>query len=317
MVGPQQQEGLLRLSYYEDPKGNFGDDLNEWLWDRAAPGFVNDDPSCHLIGIGTLLGSWFEKALPAQALKVVIGTGSGGKGALVDLSNNWKLYGVRGPLTAAYYRLAPNLITADPAVLINEFSELFQTTGRDGVGFMPHVWSAREWDWQTHCQRLGITYIDPHADSLKTISSIGKLNKVITEAMHGAIVADALRVPWVAVSISRRFDAVKWADWAGALSVDVKFHQILELRRSPPAFSYSSFKRAVKAMGTLAGKQFDTLSLPRSTRFEQRVAITELRRLVTHAPGQLSSDEDLRSAIARVKNALDRARSDQARGFLR
>lgn len=33
----------MKLYYYESKEGNFGDDLNRWLWDSIFPGFFDSD----------------------------------------------------------------------------------------------------------------------------------------------------------------------------------------------------------------------------------------------------------------------------------
>jgi len=39
--------------------------------------------------------------------------------------------------------------------------------------------------------------------------------------MHAAIVADALRVPWISVTTTPEFLAFKWADWAASLGMTI------------------------------------------------------------------------------------------------
>ena len=47
----------MNLYYHQSPLGNFGDDLNTWIWDELLPGWRGWDPDRVLIGVGTLLGS--------------------------------------------------------------------------------------------------------------------------------------------------------------------------------------------------------------------------------------------------------------------
>ncbi len=41
--------------YWESDHGNFGDDLNLWLWDFLAAGFSRRSPDVLLVGVGTVL----------------------------------------------------------------------------------------------------------------------------------------------------------------------------------------------------------------------------------------------------------------------
>ena len=41
--------------YWESDHGNFGDDLNLWLWDFLLPGFRKVHPEVLLVGVGTVL----------------------------------------------------------------------------------------------------------------------------------------------------------------------------------------------------------------------------------------------------------------------
>ena len=61
--------------------------------------------------------------------------------------------------------------------------------------------------------------LDPLADSEETVQRIRKAKLVIADAMHAAIVADALRVPWIPVAISPQSNSFKWLDWALSLNL--------------------------------------------------------------------------------------------------
>jgi succinoglycan biosynthesis protein ExoV len=45
---------------------------------------------------------------------------------------------------------------------------------------------------------------------------------VVCEAMHGAIVADALRIPWIASRPLMRVNRAKWQDWADSLGLEIR-----------------------------------------------------------------------------------------------
>src|SRR4051794_16530574 len=159
----------MKLLYCRMPRGNFGDDLNQWFWDRLLPGTLDETGPDTLFGIGTLLQRHFSKALPATGRKFVLGAGAG-YGPLPVVDDTWKFLGVRGPLTAAYLDLPADRVCGDPAILVGEFEDLHHRGARHGTGFMPHVESLDEWDWPATCRKLGLVYIDPTADSKETIT---------------------------------------------------------------------------------------------------------------------------------------------------
>ncbi len=58
----------MKLYYFIDPSGNFGDDLNPWIWDRLLPDFFDQNADTLFIGIGTLL----NHRIPYAAKKIVL-----------------------------------------------------------------------------------------------------------------------------------------------------------------------------------------------------------------------------------------------------
>ena len=71
--------------------------------------------------------------------------------------------------------------------------------GGDTIAFMPHFESAERGAWVEAAAEAGIELIDPRGDPAAIIAAIGRCRVLLSEAMHGVIVADALRVPWIAV----------------------------------------------------------------------------------------------------------------------
>ena len=185
----------MKLFYYKDPIGNFGDDLNPLIWYGLAPELFDEDGSELLVGIGTLINS----RAPTGPAKYVFGSGVGYH-QFPHIDDKWKFYCVRGPLSAQRLNLDPALAITDPAVLLTQVipDRLVKKTGM--VSFMPHHASSRFANWKELCEKAGINYIDPSYDVHETIFQIRQSRVVIAEAMHAAIVADALRVPWIPVA---------------------------------------------------------------------------------------------------------------------
>lgn len=210
--------------YWESAHGNFGDDLNLWLWDFLLPGFRDIHPEILLVGVGTVLN---EALLPAGVKKLVVGSGFG-YGAAPDLSDpaEWDVRCVRGPLTAQKLGLGDSLGIVDPAVMVAEMPEFQNLPRNGGAIFVPHWESTVGGVWPLVCQAAGLGYVDPCGEARSVIRAIAQAKLVVAESMHAAILADAFRVPWVAVTTSQSINSFKWRDWAASLGVEYRPRQI-------------------------------------------------------------------------------------------
>jgi hypothetical protein len=68
---------------------------------------------------------------------------------------------------------------------------------------------------------------------------------VVAEAMHAAIAADALRIPWVATSLYDHVATLKWLDWCESLSL--LYSPVSGRRDSTPASFAELLRRAAAA----------------------------------------------------------------------
>jgi succinoglycan biosynthesis protein ExoV len=207
----------MKPFYWESDHGNFGDDLNLWLWDFLLPGLREVHEETLLVGVGTVLNA---DLLAPVGHKLVVGSGFG-YGSLPDMSNasQWDIRCVRGPLTAKKVGLPPEKGIIDPAVMVTEMPE-FQNLPKNGRRtFIPHWESAAAGVWPAVCKTVGLSYLDPRGDAKAVIREIAQSELIVAESMHGAILADAFRVPWIAVSTSRSINSFKWNDWASTVGV--------------------------------------------------------------------------------------------------
>ena len=217
------------LYYCKTPKGNFGDDLNLWLWPRLAPEVCDEQDPTLFVGIGTIL----SHHIPSKPVKVVFGAGCGKTGPLPKIDDRWKIYCVRGPLTASRLNLDPALALVDPAILVRRF--LNRPGGsKYPVSFMPHLQSMPHADWEALCARIGFHCIDPRSGVERVLMEIQKTELLLAEAMHGAIVADALRVPWIPVRMYSRFAEFKWQDWTQSIHVPLSLADVPPIYARPP-----------------------------------------------------------------------------------
>jgi hypothetical protein len=213
----------LKLYYFQGKTAsNFGDELNTWLWPQLLPNVFDDDPKALFLGIGSVLFDHF----PQQQQKIVMGAGYGGYTAKPQIDEQWKIYFVRGRLTAQALGLDARLAIGDAAILLRSCA-VPVVAKRYKVSFMPHWESVPRGNWVSICQRAGVNYIDPGQSVTTVLDQLLASELVITEAMHGAIVSDALRVPWIPVLPLRISHRMKWHDWASALGLTLDFERIV------------------------------------------------------------------------------------------
>ena len=205
------------MYYYKAPRQNFGDELNVWLWSRLLPNFFDEDDSTLFLGIGSILFDFF----PRDSKKIVFGSGYGGYTPLPKIDEHWQFYFVRGRLTAGILGIDPTLALGDAAILLRSCIEL-RSQRKYTVSFMPHWESAVNGTWSEVCSAAGMHYIDPCASVEQVLNDIMSSELVITEAMHGAIVSDALRVPWIPIAPIQGEHRMKWFDWASALDLSLE-----------------------------------------------------------------------------------------------
>jgi succinoglycan biosynthesis protein ExoV len=213
----------MKLTYYRGAVPNFGDELNTYVWPTLLPQhFLDDDDRELFVGIGSIIGN----QLPATARKIVVGSGYAGYMGQPNLGDGtWDVRFVRGPLTAERFGLPPEKAICDSAILLRAM-ELPPPVRDIGIAFMPHFESLERGSWAEACEAAGLRLIDATAPVETVIAQLKGARMLITEAMHGAIVADALRTPWVAVKPIFRGHHLKWQDWSRALGIDLRLHQL-------------------------------------------------------------------------------------------
>jgi succinoglycan biosynthesis protein ExoV len=309
--------------HWESQAGNFGDDLNLWLWDFLLPGFRDARPDVLLVGVGTVLNS---DILPAGVPKLVLGSGFG-YGVAPDMTDpdEWDVRAVRGPLTAEALGLDPGLAVMDPAIMVSQMPEFrgLAKTGR--AVFVPHWTSATDGMWADVCETLGIDYLDPRGDAKTVIGKIARAPRVLAESMHAAIIADAFRVPWTAVTTSREVNSFKWRDWAASVEVEyapcrVPVSTRFEARMKGERFWGVALERSRRP--SLAAATVASGSATGTFAESRRVPVRKLAKQVLAAPAalalwrasrvepQLSRDEVLDARKQRFEMVLERVRKD-------
>jgi len=212
----------VKLFYFRHVSGvpNFGDELNPWIWMRLLPDAFNDDDRTQFVGIGTVLND----RLPVAPRTVVFGAGVGYYGSPCR-DDTWSVYCVRGPLSARVLGLPAEAAVTDPAALIRRVCPRRSSSGASGRAFMPH-WKSDPDEWRGACEETGLALIDPRWPPDRVLDALQQTDLLITEAMHGAIVADALRIPWIPVRTREAINSFKWEDWCRSVALTYQPHHL-------------------------------------------------------------------------------------------
>jgi len=216
----------MNMFCFTDRHGsNFGDDLNRWMWNKVLDRPLDVEDGTLVLGIGTVIG---RNIIPPMDRYIVIGSGVGYDAPPEGFGGpQWRILSVRGPMTAMALGLPTELAIIDGAALLRLIPECepLQESQREGIAFMPHYESLHTGNWEQVCKMAGFEFLDPREDSEKTVQRIRKAKLIIADAMHAAIVADSLRVPWVPVVTSPQSSTFKWLDWT--LSLDLPYRPVM------------------------------------------------------------------------------------------
>jgi len=300
----------VELIYHKNKDGNFGDDLNEWIWNEFFPDAFDRDTDIAFIGIGTLLGSGAARATPTAKKRIVFGTGSG-YSSIIKLDETWDIRFVRGPRTAKAFSLSPSKSITDPAILVSKFSS--NPAKEFEVSFVPHHSSLMYGDWSEVCEHANINLIDPQRDSRRVIDAINKSKLILAESLHGAIVADSLRIPWIPLSTSDIILEFKWLDWAESMDLNISINSAPRILR--PITDYTikeQIKNYIKiSLSSLKIKRFDVVRpIFGSSQADKTRAAQRLIEIATNSKQYLSKDNVYKERLDAVLEEINKLRND-------
>ncbi len=294
----------MQLYSWQGEAPNFGDELNHLLWPALLPGFFDDDTSKIVLGIGSVLDCRHSRIVT----KIVLGAGYGGYQKPPRLDRSWIIHWVRGPRTAVILGLPKILGLGDPAMLLPCVPGLFEIIDARSrsIGFMPHFESLARGAWEAVASMADMTLIDPRWPPKQVLAAIAGCSLLLSEAMHGVIVADALRVPWIALRPQARAHRPKWLDWVGALDLDLSFRPL-------PA---SSSREWMETTRPFSGFSTDRWHRPKPVatiehKFLDRAAAA--LRAAAATPPALSSDTALRRSQGRMLACLKTVASEHVK----
>ena len=251
--------GRLPL-FWHVGRPNFGDDINPTFFERLTGRRMRlatnrDRP--HLLGAGSIL----ERATPASVV-----CGSGFLEPPAGAVPTRRVVAVRGERSAAAFRGAGDVLVGDPLVLVDGLVPPVQKAHR--IGLVPHVTSVARW------RSLGgrkLAIIDPADEPWRVIRAIASCEAVLSQSLHGLIVADALGVPnaWIAPSDAMRGGRFKFDDYFSTLgaakeTVPEGRHLFDAPERCPVAIGHYRFSKAEyrAALVAAATRLAEELGLP-------------------------------------------------------
>jgi Polysaccharide pyruvyl transferase len=282
----------MKIAYYRGEHPNFGDELNLWLWPKLLPDFFDDDGKVVFIGIGSTIGFKYD----LSAKKIVFGAAYYPN--YYDQKNidctDWDIYFVRGPRTAHLLNISPELAIGDSAILIRTLADKWHRSS-EVVSFIPHWESLGHGSWERVCALANINLIDPRRPVDDVLAELLRSRLVIAEAMHGAIVADALRIPWVPLLPINGIHRNKWFDWTEALGIQLQQHRLwpsnltemqIALERYPKLRRCARYAESIPTFG-VSEQAIHHLSAYRLTKLAQTAPCLSDDRIIESATGKM------------------------------
>jgi len=208
-------------SYLKWPGNNFGDKLNDIIFpmlgvtnciEYKKPNLINLT-SATALGLGTLLTKKVRSPV------TVFGSGADGS-RKPNVNLNYKF--VRGKYTANYLNLDNSLAIGDTAYFLKNYIQNLDVGFKNcDIGIIPHYVNDNEIDQDN--------IISPTLPIEEFIKKVSQCKIILAEAMHGAICADILRIPWAPITINNikyPIQYFKWNDFASVFDIQLDFGTI-------------------------------------------------------------------------------------------
>lgn len=216
----------MNLNYYKGKIPNFGDELNPYIFHSLFKGMFNDQlyPDISFYGIGTLI----DQKLLKNRKSIIFGTGV--RNTQYNYwPNDWDIRFVRGPISSNLLGLRGEKWIADSAYLlplVSDFKVNHNTTKNTTfkTSIIPYFTTMDIIPWESICKLLDIHLIDPRENIFTIFDEVNNSERVIAGAMHGAIIADILRKPWLRLRMealgaeSFLLSDIKWEDWITSIN---------------------------------------------------------------------------------------------------
>ncbi|MFY7916843.1 MAG: polysaccharide pyruvyl transferase family protein, partial [Rubrivivax sp.] len=177
------------------------------------------------------------------------------------------------------------------------------------VGVMFTGQSLAAFDWMQLCEQIGLHPISCHWSVDRVLDEIRRCDLLLSEAMHGAIVADALRVPWVPITCNPDILGAKWRDWLSVFDLPYQPSPIHALQAQSSGGSVRAMlKRFAASVGVLqSGAE---AFVPASS--EAEIALSKMQLLeAARRPGTLSKETILDAKVRRFGELLEQLQAER------
>ena len=265
----------MDLVYYQTECPNFGDDLNKDIWPALAPQLFEDgDHDTAFVGIGTVIG--MNRLSQRRIVVFSSGAGNDPPSAWADREVHYQC--VRGPVTARLLNLPASAAITDGALLTPLTPGFPQAATRGGgICVIPHFQTIVTGGWEESCALAGMRLVDPRGSTQEVVRQIAGADMVLTESLHGAILADTYGVPWRAFMTSGNFGVAKWIDWTASVQLPLD----LTVLPPPNALPLLRYGRCRAPLGHIASYGVDdAMRLLQLRLSSQRKRAWDHRRIV-------------------------------------
>lgn len=211
----------MNLIYFKSDIGNFGDDLNPWLWKKLLGDFSSYPTDIDFAGIGSILDDRVFSE-NKEYKKIIFGSGVRDFSFNLPINEKIDIRFVRGPISSKVCNNAPYITDSAYALALLTFPEQKK---KYKVSYIPYFRNYHNFDWQLFKKLLGVNVINPCDDIENVIKEIRSSEKILTSAMHGAIFADIFRIPWMRVKMTKSgyesdfTSELKWTDWLLSMNI--------------------------------------------------------------------------------------------------
>jgi succinoglycan biosynthesis protein ExoV len=220
----------MKIYAYQSPHGNLGDDLNLWLWPRVLRADFLKRQAVFM-GIGSVIHANHLKTLPPHLPLIIFGAGCrSASDPFESLEIKPQISMVRGPLSAKALHIHPDYAGLDAAYALQfteEYKSLLSLPKRRELTLIPYFRSGPlvHYGFIKKTKGWNLLRSDRYGSIPNALRTIAESKFILTESLHGAILADSLRVPWMRLwyylerAQDKETGEFKWADWQQSLKI--------------------------------------------------------------------------------------------------